>query len=489
MSRIPDAVRRRIPPLARRDRRIARLESDLARARRLRDAADVRLDHMRAELARVRSESAEEIDRIDRDAAQEASRLSEAADLQRRQARRARAALDRETREVERLGDELEQSQERRRDFETRLRHPSFRTRLSASLAALSLSRDRSWHDSSTQAQLTVKLRNYALAQSHGIAVPTVHAVWNSPEAVDLSDIDAERLVLKADRGHSGRAVIPLERDEHGWHTLDGAETLVDGRPTPRMIDRLRSGGVGPYFAEEFLASETGGTLPADIKVYTCYGEILQVLVMQTEGVDADERGAFARRYFDADGESLGRVLPRVKLSFDMPRPEPWEELLDAARRLSVAVGRAFVRVDLYTTDRGPVLGELTPTPGGIQLYRLDHDLAMGAAWADAEVRLERDVARGRPAGTLFGEHEYTWWYDAVAGDGGPEDPSTWPRRHADGEVPYTPPRIEDRATILPTEDDSESDSDDDSDDGPEASAGAAVSPGASAGDVGPARR
>ncbi|GAA3287765.1 ATP-grasp fold amidoligase family protein [Nesterenkonia halobia] len=481
MSRIPDAVRRRIPPLARRDRRIARLESDLARARRLRDAADVRLDHARTELTRVRAETEEEIDRIGRHAAQETSRLREAMNLQRRQARRTRATLDRETRDVERLGRELEQTEERRKDFETRLRHPSFRTRLSASLAALSLSRDRSWHDSSTQAQLTVKLRNYALAQSHGIAVPTVHAVWDSPEAVDLSGIDAERLVLKADRGHSGRAVIPLERDADGWHTLDGAETLVDGRPTSQMIDRLRSGGAGPYFAEQFLASETGETLPADIKVYTCYGEILQVLVMQTDGVDAHERGAFTRRYFDADGESLGRVLPRVTLSSDMPRPEPWEELLDAARRLSVAVGRPFVRVDLYTTDRGPVLGELTPTPGGIQLYRLDHDLAMGAAWADAEVRLERDVACGRPVGTLFGEHEYTWWYDAVAGDGGPEDPSTWPRRQACAEVPYTPPRVEDRATILPTADDSE--------DGREASAGDAVSPGASPGDDGPARR
>lgn len=441
MSRIPDAVRRRIPPLARRDRRIARLESDLQRARRRRDVVELRLHHLQDEMARVREASRQELVRRD-----------EESEAERRRARRIRRALDGEREEAEHRQRELDQVEERRSDLERRLRTSSFRAKLSGQLAAQRLSRDRRWHDTSVQAQLIVKLRNYALAQSHGIAVPNVHAVWQTVEDIRLDGIEADRLVLKADRGHSGRAVIPLEHTGAGWQTLDGSETLIDGRPTPQIRRRLEEGGSGPYFAEEFLDSEIGGTLPADIKVYTCYGEILQVLVMQTDGLEAGERDTFTRRYFDADGEGLGRVLPRVKLSFDMPRPEPWEELMDAARRLSVTVGLPFVRVDLYTTDRGPVLGELTPAPGGMQMYRQDRDLAMGAAWVDAEARLERDVARGRPAGTLFGEHEYTWWYDAVAGDGGPEDPSTWPRRHADAEVPYTPPQVEDRDLILPAE-------------------------------------
>ncbi|WP_010523755.1 ATP-grasp fold amidoligase family protein [Nesterenkonia sp. F] len=494
MSRIPDAVRRRIPRLARRGRRISTLETDLQRARRRSDVVEIRLNHLQDEIVRVRDASRQELARRD-----------EESEAERRKARRARRALDGERQEVERRQHALEQADERRRDLERRLRTSSFRAKLSGQLAAQRLSRDRSWHDTSIQAQLTVKLRNYALAESHGVAVPVVHAAWRSVDDIHLDGLEADRLVLKADRGHSGRAVVPLERTATGWRTLDGSETLVGGELTPQIRRRLDEGGSGPYFAEEFLDSETGGTLPADIKVYTCYGEILQVLVMQTDGVEAGERDTFTRRYFDADGESLGRVLPRVKLSSEMPRPEPWDELLEAARRLSVTVGLPFVRVDLYTTARGPVLGELTPAPGGLQMYRQDHDLAMGAAWVDAETRLERDIARGRPLGTLFGEHEYTWWYDAVEGGRGPEDPSTWPRRRADAEVPYTPPQVEDRDLIRPTDgaaehaaedaaEDAESEADETDETRPSADLAEErvdgdVNPGAPAGDDGPARR
>ena len=52
------------------------------------------------------------------------------------------------------------------------------------------------------------------------------------------------------------------------------------------------------------------------------------------------------------------------------------------------------------------MLGELTRTPGGKQLYRADHDRALGELWADARRRLDVDIQAGRPPFTLHGSHD-----------------------------------------------------------------------------------
>ena len=73
-------------------------------------------------------------------------------------------------------------------------------------------------------------------------------------------------------------------------------------------------------------------------------------------------------------------------------------ELLALASLVSAAVPRASLRVDLFEDADGPVLGELTPEPGGPVFVRSDIDRMLGSLWEDAEARLR--VRAGR-AGTL----------------------------------------------------------------------------------------
>ena len=406
MPRIPRAVHLKLPGIGWRDRKISFLETRVEQLLQSRESLTEKLTKRSALMKQERAEHA----------SHSAAQLSE---------------IDTLRKDIEVLKDLYETASSEHERF-TR---SSFKAKMSNYLGATDVARSNGWHETNAIAQMNYKLRSYSLAQSLGVATPEVYQVWNSVQNIDLSAIPADKFVLKADGGHSGIAVIPLVRTEDGWQTLTGKEQLEGNRPSERMLNRLAKGR-GPYFAEEFLESDGGSTIPQDIKIYTAYGQILQVLVMQTEGKQVVNRQTFSRRYFDADGEDLGMILPKAVYGPDIPLPQHWDELLSSARKLSMFSGLPFLRVDLYATSRGPVLGELTSTPGGKQQYRLQHDARLGASWNQAEVRLDRDIARGRPTGTLYGAQPYTWWY--------PESdetshPSSWERPVVDAERWYTP--------------------------------------------------
>lgn len=405
MPRLPRALHRNLPGIGWRDRKLSFLESRVEQLLQTRDSLGSTLEQTRATLERERTEHVQQL----------GVHTSEIATLRNDIEDLARAGAD----SPEAGGP-------------TR---PSFKEKMADYRSATNLARANKWHPHSAIAQMNYKLRTYSLAESLGVDTPEIYRVWNSADEINLNEIEAEKIVLKADGGHSGISVIPLRRTGHGWQTLNGAEQMSDGRPSDEVLKQLKKGR-RPYFAEEFLESDAGSTIPPDIKVYTAYGQILHVLVMQTTGKGVVNRSTFSRRYFDAAGDDLGMILPVAVYGPDIPVPQEWDNLLTSARRLSIASGIPFVRVDLYGTSRGPVLGELTATPGGKQRYRLQHDNMMGGACNEAEVRLQRDIARGRPYGTLYGLDPYTWRYPDSERE---THPSSWQRPAGDPEEWYTP--------------------------------------------------
>ena len=257
--------------------------------------------------------------------------------------------------------------------------------------------------------QIPRKLRNYRLAASHGVAVPEVLGVWGALELIDLSGMP-ERFVLKSDGGAGGHGVFPLRRVDEDRFALVGGDEV---HTRESLIERFRAKTslFGPWFAEGFLEQrEAGEEIPDDIKVYASYGEVTMVLLRRMP-VHANLRSA-RYRYVDQDGVDLGPdISPGQTIDETIPLPQPFEEFVAVARHLSRAVALPFIRVDIYDTVDGPVLGELTRAPGGAQRYRKDHDIAMGRAWDEARWRLDMDVIGGRPLRNLHGLHPAPSYY------------------------------------------------------------------------------
>lgn len=451
MPQIPKSVHDRIPGIGWRDRKIGFLETRMGQLERTKASLTADLQELQSAMnqeraGRAAAGAAHAVELTDEKTAR-ATERAEAEAAHTAETKGLRSAIEGLQSKYEVLQSELEGLQSKHEVLQSeyeaavaehqRFSRPSFTTKLVNYRDSFEITEAHDWHAFGPLAQVSYKLRSYALAESLGIATPEIYRVWHALEDIDFSDFTVERFVLKADGGHSGMAVVPLTRTSTGWQTLTGKEQLHMGRPTVRMLGRLENGG-GPYFAEEFLESTSDATIPEDVKVYTAYGQVLQVLVMRTEGVQVMNRKSFARKYFGPDGEDLGQILPGASYGPDIALPAGWNDLLEAAQTLSIATGIPFVRVDLYATPRGPVLGELTPGPGGKQTYSLDHDAQLGAAWNDAEVRLQRDLARGRPLGTLFGPEHYIWRYPESDLE---SHPSSWPRPVAEARRWFTPPR------------------------------------------------
>ena len=107
--------------------------------------------------------------------------------------------------------------------------------------------------------------------------------------------------------------------------------------------------------------------------------------------------------YFDGEGTTYRWRDERADDSIPLSPLVP--ELLEAGRVLAKAVPLPFVRVDLYATTAGVVVGELTLGPGGDQYLRAEEDVRLGRMWERAQVRLEMDLASGaRPYGIVAGD-------------------------------------------------------------------------------------
>lgn len=269
--------------------------------------------------------------------------------------------------------------------------------------------------------QLPFKLRNYRLALSHGVPAPEVYATWGTVDEIDLRGLPDE-FVLKSDGGAGGHGVFPLRRLPDGRFAVVSTEETVDEdgiRSRIRRSPRLS----GPFFAEELLRSPEGSAIPEDVKVYAYYGEIGQVLLRRVH-----EHGNLSRTYYrfvDAHGEDLGDGVEDENLDPSIAPPTQLAAMIDVSKHLSRAVGVPFVRVDLYQTPRGVVLGELTRGPGGSPRYSPAHDELMGRLYEEARWRLERDLQTGRPPGILHGVHDAPNLYppEHVSQR---EDPGTW---------------------------------------------------------------
>lgn len=252
--------------------------------------------------------------------------------------------------------------------------------------------------------QMPNKLHNYRLAMSHGVPVPEVFEVFANPASIQV-DALPDRFVIKADGGAGSQGVLPLIRvGDDTYEMADGSKVYsAEGIRAFFAAQAAKGSVMAPYFAEEFLDQPGGGDIPDDIKIYAFYGNIGHTLLRRV-GRHGDP-SSVSRRYVDAQGNDVGQAMEGAPVDADIPLPANYEEMVEIARHLSRAIGTAFVRVDLYQTRTGPVLGELTRGPGGEFAYVPQVDQALGEAWDAARYYVDLDVAHGRPYGRLYGEH------------------------------------------------------------------------------------
>ena len=249
---------------------------------------------------------------------------------------------------------------------------------------------------------LFLKLHNYEVARSHGVSTPQVLGVWPTLADIDWDSLP-EQFVLKSNGGSTGRGVLPLRRTGTGFELLDGtAQYTAEGIVAHYAAAR---GARAPFFAETLLPGSRE-QLPDDVKIYAFYGEVALVLLRRMP-VHADTSVARVRMV-GPDGTDLGAVQRGRTYDTSLEVPDHLPLMTEIASALSLAVPVPVVRVDLYASGEGVVLGELTPLPGDSQTFTRQWDEDLGTRYDRAEARLQLDLSEGRPFAVLRGDHDPT---------------------------------------------------------------------------------
>jgi hypothetical protein len=200
-----------------------------------------------------------------------------------------------------------------------------------------------------------------------------------------ISDISEKSLaqptVIKPAQGSNNRGVLPLKPIAPGlWREVETGADLT----LPRIHELLARALVqhsltDHWVGEELLRAPDGGTV-ADTKLLMFRGQL---------------GAAFVRRnpertftWFDERWKPIASGIRRHSPDSSLTPPEDRVRLTELAARISRALPIPFVRVDLYSTAAGPVVGELTPFPGWAHDLEDVLDVRLGTLYERTETAL-----------------------------------------------------------------------------------------------------
>lgn len=279
------------------------------------------------------------------------------------------------------------------RDWSTRgIRQPSFNYKVLEAVRTRQQLRAYGLKDPAFS--IDAKDAGHAWLRQLGVRTATVIASYDRPEQIDW-DALPDRCVVKPARGSSSIGVYLLVRQTGGWREIAQGRELSSADVSAELMTLFDDGAVrGAVLVEELVDDPRvpdGG--PIDYKVHTFFGRAgLIETKMRVPGEDGDAMSWF--RVFDETLNDVGNAFSERLYSRSIPPPRDPQAVLDAACRVSSAIPRPYLRVDLMEDSVGPLVCELTPEPGGIVTVGTALDRRLGKLWEDAEVRLRVRAVR-----------------------------------------------------------------------------------------------
>jgi hypothetical protein len=244
--------------------------------------------------------------------------------------------------------------------------------------------------------EVNAKPEGRAFAESLGIRVPGLLAGPVLLDELALGELP-DRFVLKPIEGASSRGVFLLHRIglDRYVSLLDDREELDEAAVRARIAPLVEAGRIAAEMIVEELVHDgppEAPRPPADWRFFCFYGEVGFVMA---RSVGFKRRAAdMGFRFFGPDWSCLGPLRSDVRHDPDLEPPRHAEELLAVAARLSAAIPRPMVRIDLFDGADGSVFNEITPLPGGQLTFSGGYDERFGALWEAAETRLTAELIR-----------------------------------------------------------------------------------------------
>ncbi|ASN39660.1 hypothetical protein CGQ24_11945 [Arthrobacter sp. 7749] len=180
----------------------------------------------------------------------------------------------------------------------------------------------------------------------------------------ELSEhLNQTKLVIKPSNLSSSIGVMILEKQGEIYYDYNSREKYTVEEIIEKQRKIAAKWEVASYVIEERVYDTGKYSIPRDFKFYTFSGRIALI-----QCIDRNESPVKVS-WFDGEFEPVDSGLiannPKFSTMTSFAKPTGWKELTKMAEGVSAEIGTPFARIDLFTTPRGAMLGEVTLTPGG----------------------------------------------------------------------------------------------------------------------------
>lgn len=229
------------------------------------------------------------------------------------------------------------------------------------------------------------KIAAYKYLDEIGAPHSQILGVYESISEVPFQDLP-HSFVIKPTREDSMRGVLVLQRQGENLFYDELRTRTVTQEQVIQEFDSLfekHQHKNNRIIVEEYVRDSDGFIVPRDFKFYAFRGEIAIILE-----INRNTR-PLTVSWYDSQFQPVadGRIAVNEKYANHVPgrRPAGWREMIEVASIVSRNIPTPFASIDMYSSTRGPLVGEITLTPGGIYYggYKLSEalEIKMGAMW------------------------------------------------------------------------------------------------------------
>lgn len=220
-----------------------------------------------------------------------------------------------------------------------------------------------------------VKMREYVAARVGSKYLPEILAINSDPALLPWNSLPS-KFVLKSNHGSGFVKIVPEFEKENSQELIETAgnwlkydygvisrEQAYKNIPKTIMVEE---------YVDSIIKNELG--IPLDYRFFVFEGKV------QLITVDDLQLNQF-RNIYSPQWEKYDCTLKYPNSLHSIEKPSNLTEMISLAEEVGKEIDH--VRVDIYNSTRGPLIGELTMTHGGAMQKFSDFnlDLFLGSKW------------------------------------------------------------------------------------------------------------
>ena len=204
------------------------------------------------------------------------------------------------------------------------------------------------------------KVNSNVAAKNIGVPVPEIYYILDNID--DIKSIQLPKnCVIKFNNLASGKGIVFRRGGVFDkFKNIDGVIKFLKNNKSQsqncqKSIKKIKQ----KLIIEELLIDETGSFHLIDIKLYYFYGKCYY-LYMWEGWIHGP------KRHYDTNFKRIKLQKMDDHLKNYHKKPKYWDEIIEYGNKLAEEYfSDTFVRIDFYSTQKGPVFGEFTFNPSG----------------------------------------------------------------------------------------------------------------------------